>query len=427
MEIRLPYGRGDRVLRVPEGIQVDFLKPTDGVPVENLPDAFVAACANPIGGPALDDIARSAANVVILVSDLTRSRGAEVILPLCLAHLEKLGFERPSIKILIARGTHRKLNKTEKAFFRKRPLAGIAIEEHDCDDPDRLSALLLTRRGTPVRVNLALRDTGLVIVLAPISFHYFAGFGGGRKLVLPGCADRHAILANHRLSLVDGKRVKLHPSCRPGVLDGNPVHEDMCETVSALHRVFAVNFFADRAGNIVFLNAGDLVKSHIEACRAYRESHSSPVADAYDVVVLSAGGYPYDINFLQSHKALRHVAPAVRRGGAVLYYAECEEGIGSQWLETALQKKKEEFLKKAYKEYDLNNQTLVSLYELSERYEIAMVSAMNADGLASCGVKPCEHAESFLAEALRRRGAQRIAVVEEGHGLLPVLSTGGAA
>jgi nickel-dependent lactate racemase len=203
----------------------------------------------------------------------------------------------------------------------------------------------------------------------------------------------------------------------------------MCETVAALNRVFAINFFADKAGNIVFLNAGDLVKSHADACGAYRDSHSYPITDPYDVVVLSAGGYPYDINFLQSHKPLRHVAPAVRRGGALLYFAECEEGVGSERLETALKRKKEEFLKRAYKEYDLNNQTAVSLHELSERYEIAVVTAMNPEALLSCGMKPCAEteAEAFLAQALQRRETRRVAVVEEGHGMLPVLTTGGAA
>ena len=427
MEIRLPYGRGERTLRVPGGVHVDFLTTRDLPPLEDLPERFVSACANPVGGPTLEELARSAANAVILVSDLTRSRGAEVVLPLCIAHLERLGLKPPSIKILIARGTHRKLTRAERTLFRKGPFAGTLLEEHDCDHPERLSALLLTRRGTPVRVNIALKDAGLVIVLAPVSFHYFAGFGGGRKLVLPGCADRHAILANHRLSLVDGKRVRLHPSCRPGVLDGNPVHEDMCETVAALKHVFAVNFFADKTGNIVFLNAGDLLRSHLEACETYKETHECRISEPYDVVILSAGGHPYDINFLQSHKPLRHAAPAVREGGAVLFYAECEEGVGSEAFEKALKRNKDEFVKRAHKQYDLNNHTVISLYDLSERYEIAAVSALNVDLLLSCGIKPCVNAESFLADALERRRANRIAVAEEGHGLLPVLATGGGA
>jgi nickel-dependent lactate racemase len=427
MEIKLPYGKGEKVLHIPDGVRVDFLRTREVPPLEDLPQAFVAACRNPVGGPSLEEAVRAASNVVILVSDLTRSRGAEVVLPLCIAHLERLGFEPPSIKILVARGTHRKLSKTEKAFFRKGPLARIVLEEHDCDDPERLSALLLTRRGTPVRVNIALKDAGLVIVLAPISFHYFAGFGGGRKLILPGCADRHAILANHRLSLVDGKKVKLHPSCRPGVLRGNPVHEDMCETAAALKNVLGINFFADKTGNIVFLDTGDLLKSHEEACGAYKKTHVCPIAAPYDIVVLSAGGYPYDINFLQSHKPLRHAAPAVKKGGSVLYYAECAEGVGSPSLDAVLKWKKEDILKLAYKKYDLNNQTAVSLHDLSQRCDVGVVSAIGVDVLRSSGMAPCLNAETFLADALDRHHMDRIAVIEEGHNLLPEIATGGGA
>jgi nickel-dependent lactate racemase len=427
MEIKLPYGKSERTLLVPDAVRVDFLGPQEPPPIEDLPDAFARACRNPSGGPPLDELARAASDAVILISDLTRSKGAEVVLPLCISHLESLGIPTSSIRIIIARGTHRKLSKNEKAFFRRGPLARIALEEHDCDDPERLSALVLTRRGTPVRVNIALKDAGAVIVLAPVSFHYFAGFGGGRKLILPGCADRQAILANHRLSLVDGRTVKLHPSCRAGLLEGNPVHEDMCEAVSALKRVFSVNFFADREGNIVFLNAGDVLRSHAEACEAYRETHGRAVAEPYPVAVLSAGGHPFDVNFLQSHKPLRHASPAVRKGGAILYFAECEEGTGSAPLEAALRLEKADLLKRAYKEYDLNNQTAVSLLDLSSRFEIGVVSQVSPEVLGACGMKPCADPEAFLADAIARRRASAIAVIEEGHNFLPVTAPGGGS
>lgn len=427
MEIRLPYGKTERALRIPDGVRVDFLGPGEPPPIDDLPEAFARACRSPIGGPPLEELAKAAADAVILISDLTRSKGAEVVLPLCISHLENLGIPAASIRILVARGTHRKLSKTEKAFFRKGPLAGIALEEHDCDDPERLSALVLTKRGTPVRVNLALKDAGVVIVLAPVSFHYFAGFGGGRKLILPGCADRQAILANHRLSLVDGRTVKLHPSCRAGLLEGNPVHEDMCEAVSALKRVFSVNFFADRSGNIVFLNAGEILRSHAEACAAYRGAHARALAQLYPVVVLSAGGHPFDVNFLQSHKPLRHASPAVSKGGAILYFAECEEGVGSAPLEAALRREKADFLKHAYKQYDLNNQTAVSLADLSSRFEIGVVSKVNPEVLAACGLKPCADPEAFLADVIGRRRASAIAVIEEGHNFLPETVPGGGA
>ncbi len=425
MDVKPPYGRGEKTLRLPPDARVDLLAPRKATPLVDMGEVLSNACRRPVGGPPLEEMVRNGGDIVILVSDLTRNRGAETVLPLCVAYLKELGVDPVSIRIIIARGTHRKLTKLEKKFFKKGPFAGLTFEEHDCDKSERLSALLLTRRGTPVRVNLALKDAGLIIILSPVSFHYFAGFGGGRKLVLPGCADRQAILANHRLSLVDERPVTLHPRCRPGVLEGNPVHEDMCETIGALKRVFALNFFADKTGDIIFLNAGDAIESHTEACGAYRDVHTCTIEDPYDVVVLSAGGYPHDMNFLQSHKALRHATAAVRDGGAVLYFAECEEGIGSTSLETALALKKKDFLSAAYDEYDLNNQTAVSLHGLSERFEIGMVSEMNVDILLSCGIKSCVNGEAFLAGALEKHGTNRIAVILDGNSLLVRLKAGG--
>jgi nickel-dependent lactate racemase len=199
----------------------------------------------------------------------------------------------------------------------------------------------------------------------------------------------------------------------------------MCETLGALKRVFGINFFADRTGDIAFLNAGDPIQSHVEACEAYRDAHTCTIEDPYSVVVLSAGGYPRDMNFLQSHKALRHAAAAVKSGGSVLYYAECEEGIGSESLGKALSLKKKDFLSTAFKDYDLNNQTAVSLHGLSERFEIGMVSAMNVDTLLSCGIKPCVNAEAFLAEALDKHNTDKIAVILDGGDLLVRLKAGG--
>ncbi|MEJ2720551.1 MAG: nickel-dependent lactate racemase [bacterium] len=420
MEIKIPYGKDTKTVRIPPGVQVDFLAPEKKAAIADLQAALSAACRKPLGTPPLDEMLKAGGNVVVLVSDLTRGGGTELVLPLFIEYLRNVGISPASIKIVIARGTHRKLTKAEKQFFKKGPLTGVTVEEHDCDDPSNLSALMLTQRGTPVRVNVALKDAGTIAVVSPVSYHYFAGFGGGRKLVLPGCADRPAILANHRLSLVDSTPVTLHPGCRPGQLEGNPVHEDMCEAVEALGRTFCVNFFASDEG-VAFINAGHVLQSHLAACEAYDKVHRVPIESPCDVMILSAGGFPYDINLLQSHKAIRNSAPALNDNASVLFLVECAEGIGSASLEAALALDKKKFLKSAYAKYDLNNQTAVSLHELTERFEIGMMSEMNVDQLLSWGIKPCVNAEAFIAEALEEHGADRIIVNLVGSGVLPQL------
>ena len=138
-------------------------------------------------------------------------------------------------------------------------------------------------------------------------------------------------------------------------------------------------------------------------------------------MVLSAGGHPFDINLLQSHKALRHAEGALKDGATILFYAECGEGVGSQSLEAALKRKRNDFLSHAYKEYALNNQTAVSLLDLTSRFEIGIVSAMNVDILLGAGMKHCVNAEAFIAEAMEKHGTDRIVVAPHGASVLPMV------
>jgi nickel-dependent lactate racemase len=426
MEITIPYGAEEVTLRLPPDIDADLLGPGDTTAISDIKGSLLAALSKPVGLPPLADALSPESSVVILISDITRAKGSEKLLPLVIGYLIDAGVARGAITVLVARGTHRKLTKEEKEFLRTTVPTGVRVREHDCDDSSNLSALLLTQRGTPVRTNVALKDVDVTILLSPVSFHYFAGFGGGRKLVLPGSTDRASIIANHRLSLVDGDPVRLHDKCRVGNLESNPIHEDMCETLEALDGVFGINFFGNTSGQPVFINAGDPIRAHSEACEAYRNVYERPVDDPYDVAVLSAGGFPHDINLLQSHKAMRNAAGAIRDGGTILYYAKCEEGIGSATLEAALKMKKKEFLKVAWREYALNNTTAISLHDLTDRFEIGMVSAMNVDVLLSCRIKSCVNTEAFLAEALEKHGTNRLAVVNHGAATLPKVLEDGA-
>ena len=412
-------------MRVPQQDEIDVVTPPETAAIDDVGARLSAVCSSPVGSEPLSTHVGGHSSVLILMADLTRSKASESLLPLVVTHLKEIGAHPSNISVLVARGTHRKLSKEERQSFRRPELTGIAVHEHDSDDADSMGALLLTTRGTPVRVNNAVREADVVILLSSISFHYFAGFGGGRKLVLPGCSDRAAIMANHRLSLVDAHPVTLHPNCQPALLEGNPVHEDMLEPIEALEGLFAINFFSNADGEVAYLNAGDVVQSHAEACSAYRDVYRVPVAQPYDVLIVGTGGYPYDLNLLQSHKALRHGSYAVKPGGTILFFAECEEGIGSPSLEAAMAKSREEFLDSAYEDYGLNNQTAVSLLSLTERFEVGMVSSVNVDTLLACGIRSVVNPESFLADALERSGANRVAVLEQGNTVLPYVKSEG--
>ncbi len=412
MRIDLPYGDESRSLLAPGGVGIDHVTPSDEPAIDDISAALGAACAGPVDSKPLAARAGSGTKVLLLVSDLTRSPATKDMLPAMVAELEGCGVARGDMSVLVARGTHRSLTKEEKAFFREGAMKGLAFAEHDCDDASSLGALLLTKRGTPVRIHRAVCGADLVILLSPVSFHYFAGYGGGRKLILPGCADRDAILANHRLSLCDSHPVTLHPSCRPGNLQGNPVHDDMVEVVQALSHLFAVNFFAGVDGQTHFVNAGDPVFSHDEACSAYAAHYRIDGPARSSVVIASAGGSPYDINLLQAHKAVYHAAEATVEGGSIVLYARCGEGVGSESLAHALARPRDEFLDDAREDYALNNQTAVSLLRLTEKYRIAMVTELDDDVLECAGIERCSNAEAWVAEALEEHGAGSMSIIK---------------
>jgi nickel-dependent lactate racemase len=425
MFIDMPYGKQRMSVRIPDGVEVDFLAPREAVPLEDVAACFRKACENPIESPNLESLVKEANSIAVLVSDLTRGGGAKQILPVCIQYLKSLEFPPKKINILIAKGMHRKLTKEERQFFKTVDFSGVSVTEHNCDNGSEMCALVLTTRGTPVRINRLIKDTDLVLLLAPVSFHYFAGFGGGRKLILPGCADRQSILTNHRLSLLDSSPVKLNPLCKSGSLQKNPIHEDMCEALAALDGVFSINFFGDSAGNVTFINAGAPERSHLEACQAYETRNLLSIEEPYRLLILSPGGFPYDINLLQSHKALKHASAAVAESGSILLLAECIEGVGSEGLEKGFEIPGNKFLKIAYKEYEANYQTAVSMHRLTKKFSIGMVSSMEETTLDKFGIERCDNIEVFLAAALEKVGATKVGVVPYGNSLMIKIRQGG--
>lgn len=426
MRVEFAYGNTHAAVAVPTGVGVDYVTPKEISSYDDLAEAVARAFSRPVDAPPLAEwTARhqrrsTDQGVLLVVSDLTRSGGTKEILPITVKYLETIGVDRSRVRVLVARGTHRKLTKEEKQYFKTDELRGVRVEEHDCDDGSKMSALLLTKRGTPVRVNRLIKEAGLVLLISPVSFHYFAGFGGGRKLVLPGSVDRAAILANHRLSLQDTRPVELHPECRPGNMDDNPVSDDMGEALAALKNVYALNFFCGTNGSTVYINAGDPVQSHAEACEVYRGVHRVAVDAPYDIAIVGCGGHPYDINLLQAHKALKHASSgALNPDGTIIFYAQCGEGVGSESLSHALEQSRRQFFDTAWRDYDLNNQAGISLLTITDRYRVVMVTDLDDAILERASVLRCSNAEARLAEALDAHGTDRVAVIPYGSQTLP--------
>ena len=274
----------------------------------------------------------SAANLdltrpAVVVADKTRLCGYPHYLPVLLELLCKYGAAREAICLYIAYGTHAAQKKVES-----RAAYGPAFDDyrwvhHRCEG-DHFVDLARTARGTPVVMSRDIMAASSVITFGAVSHHYFAGFGGGRKLLFPGLGQKAAIYANHSLFLDTAHR-RLAAGCRPGALDGNPLAEDLAEVEVFRPADMAIHGILDSGGRVCDLLVGQGVAHFRAACAMHARNCEAAPLRRYDLVVASAGGFPKDLNFIQSHKAIHHAADFVCDGGRLVVLAQCRDGVGS--------------------------------------------------------------------------------------------------
>jgi len=336
-----------------------------------------------------------------------------------LEYLEANGAGPDRVAVVAALGMHRAFREGElEAHVGADVVRRWKVLAHDARDGASLLDAGTTPAGTPCLFNRAVAESSLVIAFGAVSFHYFAGYGGGRKLILPGVAGEETIVANHRLSLGRDPGAGLSRGCRSGALDGNPVHEDMLAGARLLGaRIFAVNSVSDASGGVLFVNAGELDVSHRAACDFVAARFRFPVDRLYPAVIVSAGGFPRDINLLQSHKALRHASNALEEGGLLLAAAACPEGVGSDSYLAAFENGRHAVGDAVRRKYTLNSQTAISTCELAARHSIYLRSTLPDDLVARFGICPWQPGyEEYLLEGI---ADEDILVIADGSRFLP--------
>ncbi len=272
----------------------------------------------------------------VVVADKTRLCGYPQYLPVLLDSLVVGGALAENITLYIAYGTHGRQSDAESRRAYGDLYDKYYWVHHTCDDREIFVDLGDTRQGTPVRLRADIAKASCVITFGAVSHHYFAGYGGGRKLIFPGLGEKNAIYANHGL-LLDPQRRCLSPGCRSGMLDGNPLAEDLAEVESFRPADMAIHGIIDSSGKVCDLLVGRGRDFFQTACVRHADHCEVETSRPYDLVVASCGGFPKDINFIQSHKAIHHAADFVRDGGRLIVLAQCSDGIGSQtflpWFE----------------------------------------------------------------------------------------------
>ncbi|MBU8923350.1 MAG: nickel-dependent lactate racemase [Bacteroidales bacterium] len=388
MKYRLPYNDSEIELDLPDGVRIEGT--TFPPALLDVGARLDSAIESPEGCSPLSELIPAEGRISILISDITRGSVAGVILPLLLKRLESMGAASDSIEIMISAGMHRGRSREDlKRHLGSEIIEKYPVSEHDACDSSSMFNVGVTSAGTECHFSERIVDSGLVIGIGQISFHYFAGFGGARKLILPGIASESTILANHRLSLLDDPSDGLVEGCRPGNLEDNPVHIDMLEGARLLPSpVFMINTVSGKNGEIVFINGGDIEQSHLSATRWFTDRFSFRIKRTYSTVIASAGGSPRDIDLLQSHKAIKYASIAVDQGGLLLAATACPEGIGSDSYDGSFESGRDAVPGKVGEGYTLNSQTAMSTFDITGRLSVYLRSGIDDETVQRFGFFP---------------------------------------
>ncbi|HNW86990.1 MAG TPA: nickel-dependent lactate racemase [Candidatus Limiplasma sp.] len=329
MEQRFLFGYGNRTLPMTvRASQIDVLEATTPPPIADLREAFRAAVEeNVIGSLPLRELIAPDDQVTVIVSDLTRAwMHQNRICPLLVDYLHEIvGLPYDRLVFLVALGTHRPQTETElRHIASDEVFERVRVINHDARQP--LVNVGTTSRGTEVLVN-PLAVGRKVILMGGTVHHLLAGYGGGRKSILPGIVGDRTIRQNHIHALHPTEpRSSDAVGCR--LVEGNPVHEDMMEAARMVGPVFGINLVVDGNGDHIALPSGDFDKAWAESCRLVDRYNGVPIARKYDAVITACGGFPKDINLYQSSKTMINAYQAIREGGTLVFMSECREGGG---------------------------------------------------------------------------------------------------
>lgn len=324
--------------------------------------------------------------VAVVVSDKTRLCGYPEFLPWLTEALIRHGAARENICFYIAYGTHPRQTEEESLSSYGDTYKEFRFMHHDCRDEAAFQSLGTTSRGTPVMARKDLLSSTLLITFGSISHHYFAGYGGGRKLLFPGLGSRNAIYHNHGLFL-DRTNRSLAAGCQPGSLEGNPLAEDLKEIDTWLPSRISVHGIMNASGKVCRLIVGRNYDDFVAACRIHDSYYRYVTGDLYDLVIASSGGYPKDINFIQAHKSVHHAAAFVRDGGQLVILSECIDKIASDYFMKYLEAGSFEAAYNMLEmKYEGNGGTALSMMLKTKRVRIHMLTTLDLSTCITLGV-----------------------------------------
>lgn len=383
-----------------------------------LPDPETAireAIRNPIGSKPLRDIVKPGETVVFIVNDPTRVANSHVFMPILLDELNAAGVPDKDMSILFALGTHRPMTEAEMiAEVGEAVAKRVPMYNSDAKDASQFTFFGTTSRGTPVWFNNRAVQADHIICTGSIVHHFFAGFGGGRKAMLPGVAAYETIRKNHSMIF--------DPNAVIGKLDGNPIYHDQIEGVEMHRPSFLINVVLNEKKEFLAVFAGDYIEAHREGCKLVDEVYGPELDAPADLVIASCCGYPKDINVYQMQKTMDNAWVAVREGGIVILCGECIEGTGSATYEEWMRQYKtpERIQERVHADFQIGAHKAYAVTRLMKKAEFILLSSMEPDFAQMLLFTPAKDMEDALAKAFAKLGPNpRILLMPQGSLTVP--------
>jgi len=426
MEQTFQFGYGDKTLPLTvRARQIDVLEAVTPPPIADIREAFRAAVEeNAIGSRPLRELLSATDEVTVIISDLTRAwMHQDRICPLLVDYLhDVIGIAYDRIVFLVALGTHRPQTEAELRRIASDDVVNrVRVLNHEADKP--LVYAGTTTRGTEVMVN-PLAMGRKVILIGGTVHHLLAGYGGGRKSILPGIVGESTIRQNH-IHALHPTQPRSSDAVGCGKLDGNPVHEDMMEAAAMVSPVFGINLVVDGNGDHIALPSGHWAEAWLESCRLVDRYNGVAIPGKYDAVVTSCGGFPKDINLYQSSKTMINAYQAVREGGRLVFISECREGGGpAAFFDWAAYQRAGTLDSELRRNFTIAGYVFYVCVEIAMHTDLHILTDIPAETVAPLHMHG--HADAGELTRLLDFGDQTVAVMPHGSSTVPIQQTGSA-
>ena len=416
--MKLKYGKEEIQLILPDKNILQVLNLKEQEVLSNPEEKLKYLLKNPIGSPSLKELIfqKKAQKILIIVNDITRPTPYKIILPPLLNELDEAGVNKEDIKFIIATGIHRDNYKEELSnIFGEDIISTYKFINHNADSPD-LHYLGKLKSGNELWVNPIVSESDFIITTGVIVPHYFAGFSGGRKSILPGICGRKTIETNHSKMI--------HPNSRAGNLKDNPVHEEMQEAAEKVGVDFNINVVINENHKIVEIVAGGLFESWQKGVEVGKNIYFYPIKKRAEVVIASAGGYPKDINVYQAQKALDNAYQAVKPGGTIILLAECTEGYGEpifeQWIKEA--ESPEDIIKRIKEKFVLGGHKAYGIARVAKEVEVILISSLSKEKVRKLFFIPMRNISQAIDYVKNKYGKDfQVYILPSGNTVVPQL------